>query len=691
MPTLPPSTPSDVLRYGVAWYPEHWPEDRWPEDLRLMREAGINTVRICDFAWSTLEPADGVFELDLFERAIEQAAEFGMKVIIATPTASPPAWLTAAHPDTLAVNQDGVRSPHGGRCHYNVGSATYRQFASRIAGKLGERFGPYPQVIGWQIDNEYNRASYDAETRLRFQDFLRGRYGTLDELNRRWWTRYWSQSYSDWGQIPLPIFPSTEHPWMVHNPALRLDFQRFITQLYATYQHEQIAAIRPHARLEQVFTHNFMGFFDLFDHYALSDELDVAGFDNYIGDGHLDFIRNGAEHDLTRGLKRRNYWVLETQAGATNHMTTNNALNMGEIRSLVYHQIGHGADLISYWQWRSALGGQEQYWGTVLHPDGTPRPHYAEIAQIGAELSQLSPHLIGTTPVSAVALLHRYEDRWALNFHRQHEDFDPIGHLLSYYRPLREAGIGTDIVHPLAPLEGYRLVVAPHLHGLTPEIYEHLSSYLRGGGHLIIGPRSGVKDDDNALLPSKQPGKLAEWAGVEVEQYFSLHQPAAIVGMLGSGQASIWAERLGVRADDVEVLARYGPSNGWLDGQAAVTTRAVGAGRVTVVGAWLDAELMQSVMAAALQRSGVQTALTPPPGVEVCRRSGAAGEVTVIINHSATPQTIQLPAAHDALGGQQVSGDTRLEPYGVLVLTGQLERDLTLRPDAEPVLAGGGQ
>lgn len=656
------------MHYGVAWYPEHWPEARWPEDLQLMRAAGINTVRICDFAWSTLEPQDGVFELDLFERAIGLAGQFGLSVIVATPSASPPAWLTQAHPDTLAVNQDGVRYPHGGRCHYNVASAPYRRYARRMARRLGERFGNRPEVIAWQIDNEYNRVSYDVETKSAFQAWLQQKYGSLEQLNRRWWTRYWSESYSAWVQIPLPMFPSTEHPWMVHNPGLRLDFRRFVTELYAGHQRAQLQEIRASSRPEQVFTHNFMGWFDLFDHYALSADLDVAGFDNYIGDGHLDFTRNGAQHDLTRGFKRKNHWVLETQAGATNHGVVNNALNKGEIRTLVYHQIGHGADLVAYWQWRSALGGQEQYWGNILHPDGTPRPHYQEIQQISQELTLLAPALENTAPVAEVAILHSYEDRWALNFQRQQHDFDPVEHLLSYYRPLREGGVDVDIVHPSTPLERYRLVLAPHLHLLTPVLVQRLTSYVEQGGHLVLGPRSGMKDEDNALLASKQPGGLSALAGVQVEQYYPLGQAIPVVRSDLQGSAIIWSEQLKVLEDDVEVLATYGISNGWLDGQPAVTSRVVGMGRTTVIGAWMDDVLMKEIILSLLSQSDVPATWTLPTGVELCRRAGEGRELTLYINHSSKPKTVSVEVSTDLLSGAEMQGKVILLPHGVLVL-----------------------
>jgi beta-galactosidase len=570
----------------------------------------------------------------------------------------------------LAVSQDGVAYPHGGRCHYSVASPTYRDYSKRIAAKLGERFGPNPHVIAWQIDNEYNRVSYDPETRRAFQEWLRNRYGDLDSLNRRYWTAYWSEAYTDWSQLPLPVFPSTENPWMVHNPGLRLDFKRFVGEQYTSFQRQQIEAIRPHARQGQLFTHNFMGWFDAFDHYLVAQDLDVAGFDNYIGEGHLDYAANGAAHDLTRGFKHRNHWVLETQASYTNHASINNSLDKGEIRSLVFHQVGHGADLVSYWQWRSALGGQEQYWGNVLHPDGTPRPHYAEIRQIGQELARIAPELEGTTPTPQVAILHSYEDRWAINFQRQHADFNPVAHLTSYYRPWREAGIDLDIVHPLAPLGSYRVVLAPHLHILSEDNARHLRAFVEAGGHLVLGTRSGLKDPDNALLPSRQPGLLADLTGVRVEQFYPLQDPIGLDGPIGASAAHTWAEWLAPFSEGVEVLANYGTSNGWLDGQAAVTTRKVGEGRVTMVGAWLDEVSMTALTAWLREASGIQSPLPAPSDVEICCRSGNGRRLILVINHSREAREVQLPwQAQDLLNGESLEGQVSLGPRGVRVLS----------------------
>jgi len=621
---------------GCAWYPEHWDEARWPEDIRLMRLAGINMVRIAEFAWSRMEPREGQFTLDWLERAVALAGKAGVSSVIGTPTAAPPAWLTQQYPETLKVYETGQCATHGGRCHYSPASPKYRELCRPIVEQMARRFGPNPHVIGWQIDNEYNSVSYDPETQRQFQAWLQRKYGTLEELNEHWSGAYWSEDYTDWAQIPLPVGN--------HNPGLRIDFRRFISYLYKTFQKEQVDIIRRYATSEQFITHNFMGWFDLFDHYVVSEDLDLASWDNYVATGHLDFRTNGAGHDLTRGFKRKNFWLMETQPGACTWGGVNNNPDRGEVRSMAWHAVGHGADAVSYWQWRSAPNNQEQYHGTIIAADGNPRPNYEEIAQLGQEFVLVADLLKDTTPVSQVAILHSYDDRWALDFQRHHKDFDPVQHTLSYYKPLREAGYDVDIVHPLAPFTDYRVVIAPHLHLLDEARVNHLTEYVQGGGHLVLGPRSGFKDLYNALLPARQPGPLAASLGAHVEEYFALEGPVAVAGPWGTGEAIIWAEWLQTDAPDAEVMLRYRPSNGWLDDQPAMVTRRVGMGRITYIGAWFDEALMRKVTHWLASTSGLVNEFAElPEGVEICRRFGLQKQAFIIINHNPHPVQVGLP------------------------------------------------
>ncbi|MDT8305682.1 MAG: beta-galactosidase, partial [Anaerolineae bacterium] len=486
------------LQLGAAYYPEHWPEARWPEDVRLMRAAGFTVARLAEFAWSTLETQADGFHFDWLDRAIRLLAENGIASVLGTPTAAPPAWLIQEQPQLMAVGEDGRPVQFGNRCHYCVNAPELHEAMRRIVGAMAAHFANNPHVIGWQLDNEYNRVCYCERCRAAFQAFLQARYGTLDALNAAWTTRYWSQTYSDWAQIPIPRGR--------HNPGLMLAFKQFVTESYRRFQQLQIELLRPHLREDVWITHNFMGWFPGFDHYQLAEPLDLVSWDWYIGTGHHDYLRTGAIHDLTRGFKRQNFWLIETQPGNVNWSGINNSLNKGEARAMAWHAIAHGADAILYWQWRSALGGQEQYHGTLVDQSGQPRPFYDEARQIGADLAAVGELLAGSSVPAEVALLNDYDSRWSISWQAHHEDFDYVAHFTHYYRPLAARNVATDVISAGAGLSGYVLVIAPALLILDQARAEALSSYVDGGGHLVLTARTGMKDRDNALLPARQPG-----------------------------------------------------------------------------------------------------------------------------------------------------------------------------------------
>src|SRR5581483_1101790 len=549
----------DAILLGTAWYPEQWPEAQWEDDLRLMEAANIKVVRIAEFAWSRMEPSQGHYDFAWLERAVTAAGRHHIAVVLGTPTAAPPAWLTRAHPDTLRVDEHGRRVAHGNRAHGSVSSPLYRQYCRIIAEQMARRFGNNPDVIGWQIDNEYGYAlmSYDDQTRQSFQQWLARKYRSLDNLNARWTTLYWSQTYDSWDEIPIPVGQ--------HNPGLMLEWKRFVTDSWNDYQKNQIEVIRQYAGSRQFITGNFMGFFDGFDHYTLAEPLTLAAWDDYVGTGHVDPDHNGLAHDLTRGFKRNNFWVIETQPGAVNWAGVNNFLNRGEVRAMAWQAVAHGADQVGYWQWRSPL--------------------YDEIQQIGREFAAAQQWLRGTTVVSQVALLNSYESRWAIQFQKHHEKYDYVDVLQSYYGPLRRLAQSVDVISPDAPLGNYKLVVAPDLNVIPKNLADHLVDYVRNGGHLVLGPRSGMKDQYNALLPQRQPGHLLDALGARVEQYYALEKEFPVIGNWGTGKTRIWAEQLKILASDAQVIMRFGKSNGWLDDQPAVVTRRFDKGRITYNGA----------------------------------------------------------------------------------------------------------
>lgn len=645
-----------AIAVGTAWYPEQWPEARWDVDLAMMKATGFNTVRIGEFAWSRMEPEEGRFDFAWLDRAIAAAERHGMMVVLGTPTAAPPAWLTQKYPDVLRVDENGTRAGHGARRQFSFASKRYRDFSRRIATEMAKRYGHNPAVVGWQIDNEIGPPSFDDEALVAWHAFLKARYGSIAVLNKRWATQYWSQYYNDFGQVPL-------HATGQQNPALLLDFKHFATATWIDYVQNQVQAIRPLIDPRMFVTTNTMFWNAGFDHFAMHRGLDIAAWDNYIPDGRPDWVANGANHDLVRGYKQRNFWLMETQPGRVDWVPVNRALDPGQVREMAWQAVAHGADAILYWQWRPAANGQETYHGAILGQDGEPNPIQPEIAKTANELAKATPLLADTVPAARIAMIFSYDSRWAIDLQRHHRDFDPVKAFTDFYRPLRVQSQGVAIVPAEADLSRYPLVVAPNLNVVTEDQAKALDRYVRAGGHLVLGPRSGMKDDTDALWPQRQPGPLADLLGARVEQFYALDQDVGITGSV-AGKARIWAEALTPTAGDVRTLATYRDAGGWLDGKPAIVTRSVGRGSITYIGAWLDTATMAKLAANLLADAKVVPIVAgADPDLEIAKRAGAGKRLLIVINHGNVAHPVALPAGASPVGGDWAGG--QIAAHGV--------------------------
>jgi beta-galactosidase len=655
-----------ALALGAAWYPEQWPESRWNDDLDLMQKAHMHVVRVGEFAWSALEPQEGNYNLDWLERAVNLAGKHGLFVILGTPSGAPPVWMATKYPDILVTNEAGRQYTGATRNQYNWNSERYQGFVREIDERLSQRFGHNPYVIGWQIDNEYSRQSFDADTQAQFHVWLEHRYGTLERLNQVWTTTYNNQTYSAWDQIPL--VSGTED----NNPGLWLASKRFISESLRKYQKVQIDAIRKNALPAQKITTNMMGWFDLYDHYTVSEDLDIVSWDNPQVEGHFDPIRNGATHDLMRGLKAQDYWVLESTAGPRGGGNASVMLNKGEMRMAIWSYIGHGADLVSYWQWRDALNGGEQNHGAIVDVDGEPDPIYTEYSQVGREFEKAGPAIQGTSVNADIAILDSYPSRWAIDWQKMNPAYDAVEELRSYYAPLHKLGYSIDIIPPDRDLSKYKLVIAPGLNILTQAEADNLTRYCRHGGHLVLGQRSAMKNEENSRWPQRQPGPLAALLGARVEQYTALDHPVDVSGAWGDAKARLFAEQLTTQASDVQILMRYHAPLSWFDGQPAAVTRRLGSGSISYIGIWPDEDGMKRAVQWMVSESGIKADIfATPEGVEVYRRSAKDREIFIIENASGQPQTITLPVAMDNVLTDEITQRIELPVYGVAVLKKQ--------------------
>jgi beta-galactosidase len=662
-----------VFHFGVDYYPEHWSEANWPEDARLMAEAGFNVVRLAEFAWSMMEPGDGEIDFGWLDRAIEVLAEHELAVILGTPTASPPPWLMSKYPEIYRVGQDGRRLTYGNRREYCPNNPTYLDYSHRITTRMADHYAKNPAVIGWQIDNEFGDRCYCPICTQAFQGWLRNRYGTLESLNQKWGTVFWSHVYTDWPEIPVPASTGG-----VPNPGLALDFYRFSSDSYVDYQKAQVDILRQKCP-NHFITHNLMGFhYDRLNYFDLAADIDFVTWDNYRRTGwdlalEVDPSQAALAHDTMRGLRRQNFWVMEQQAGSGGWEHVGVSPRPGELRLWTYQSIAHGADGILYFRWRTARHGTEQYWHGVLDHHGIPGRRYKEIQGIGDEIKKVGERLLGAQLRSTVAVMLSYDTRFAFQIQPQNPRFSYPRHVQQVYRAMHEDQLPIDVVSPEQDLSQYQLVAAPALHIVSEKLVEKLENFVRAGGVLLLTARSGVKDETNAVIDRPLPGLLSDLCGLEVEEYDSLpagwlNELEFILPELEGGprvSASIWADVLTPKG--ASVVANY--SRGYYAGSPAITMNRYGKGWAIYVGTFGDLALYKKLSSWMIQLAGVYPVLRAPQGIEVTERWQDGKKILFLLNHTQNRMEVMLDQRYaNLLSDTEVEGKILLEPLDVLLL-----------------------
>ena len=655
---------------GVDYYPEQWSDEGWTTDARLMREAGLSVVRIGEFSWAKMEPAEGVFDWGWLDRVINILADEELHVILCTPTAAPPAWLSYTYPDTLPVDVQGHRFHSGSRRHYCVNSAIFRSATQRIVKAMALRYGQHSAVIGWQLDNEFGchntTRCYCENCRTAFRTWLVKRYDSLDTLNAAWGTIFWSQTYTDWEQIDLPNLTVA-----TPNPSHVLDYERFASDSYLAYEQLQIDLLRSTIQSSQWVTTNLMqDMFDI-DYHALAKPLTFISWDSY-PTGHRERVApllylpeetpfqfaydsgdplvTGFGHDLMRGLKQAPFWIMEQQPGQINWADYNPGLRAGTPRLWVWHAAASGADAVVFFRWRAGIFAQEQFHAGLLHHDGSPDLGYHEVVALDSGLADLQSFT--QSPYRAqVALLMTYPDLWALGLQPHNRLFSLQRHLFVYYRAFQRLGIQVDIVSPTASLEGYRLLVAPTLFLSDELLAQTLDQYVKQGGTLLLGVRSGFKTLSNQVTNQPLPGIFRRLVGAVVTDWQSL--PPGVTYDLQTdipglgGAASLWAETLypDLPAQQWEGIATALASftSGPFAGRTALTERLDGDGRALYMGWFPTLEQAQALLAYLAKKAGIERIGDIPDGMVAIRR----GKKTALFNF--TDEDLELLIQGQAL------------------------------------------
>ncbi len=662
---------------GADYYPEHWPRERWDTDARLMQEAGFNVVRLAEFAWVFMEPEEGRFEFGWLDDALGLLGKHAISVILCTPTAVMPAWVARKYPECLATMPNGQRITWGVRKNNCFTSGTYRLLSERVTRAMAEHYASAPNVIGWQTDNEFGGPVCFCETcRADFQDWLRAKYGTLEELNCRWGTHFWGHRYGTWGEIQLPDTSgrwrlSGESHLSTHNPSLCLDFQRYTSYLNVRFQRDQVRLLRELCPKHFV-THNLMGLFSDLNYYDLAEDLDHVSWDNYPVWGRPDIpYASSAAADVMRGLKRKNFWIMEQTAGPGGWSTFGRNPRPGELRKIAYQQVAHGADGMIWFRWRTCTAGREQYWHGLLGHDGKPLRRYREAAQTAQELHKLADELAGTTVKAQVAIIYDYETIWALRIQPGYDGNAYHAAMRRYYDALFRAGISVDMIKPTQDLSQYRVVIAPDFYVMPDQVAQALSDFVSGGGVLLADCRTGVKDETNLCHARTLPGLLSEALGIAIEEYEAMDDGMEYritgKGALGGEYTAIkyvdWTTPQGA-----EVLAGFAQWH--LEGCAAVTRNQFGKGLGYYVSAVVREETFyDQVIAEVLKSARITPIVSPPAGVEVSVRESKDRRLLFVVNHTEERKTVSIPPGKvELLSGAKTGKGIELDRYGVAVI-----------------------
>ncbi|MEU8989659.1 beta-galactosidase [Streptomyces sp. NPDC048558] len=655
MPDLNDATRGRLL-FGGDYNPEQWPEETWHEDVRLMKDAGVNSVTLGVFSWAELEPRPGAREFGRLDRLMDLMHDNGIGVVLATPTSSPPPWMGRLHPETLPRDEDGRTEWWGSRQHFSHSSATYRRYAAAVTEDLAARYAGHPALRMWHINNEYCTYDWGPEAEAAFRRWLQDRYGTLDALNEAWGTAFWSQGYGDWYEV-LP--PRRAH--YMKNPTQVLDFKRFTSDaLLECYLAERDIVARHSPDIPV--TTNFMPFWQGQDAWLWAEREDVVSVDIYpdprdpFGGQHGALI-----HDMTRSQAGGGPWmVMEQAAGPVNWRGVNHPKPAGLNRLWSLQAVARGADAVCYFQWRQSRQGSEKFHSGMVSHAGEHGRTYQEVKRIGAELARLGGKVADSRVDAAeVAVLLDWNAWWAsLQHGRPSSEFDYPQVVRAWHRALWEAHTVTDFAHPEHDLSAYKLVVVPQLYLMTDAAIDHLVAYVEDGGTLVAGFLTGVADEDDRVRPGGMDVRLRELFGIRtLHEWWPLDagEKADVEGFHGT----LWSEEIEA-ADDVAAVTPY--KGGELDGLPAVLRK----GRAWYVSTLPEPHALRTLLADIATGAGVRPTLAGlPAGVEAVRRGG----LLFLLNHGRDAVTVPVPGRHhDLLTGADTADSVELGRYGVAVL-----------------------
>ena len=664
----------NMFALGSYYYPEQWDSSQWERDLKKMSEIGIRFTHFAEFAWGTLEPEEGIYDFEWLDRAVALAGKYGLKVIMCTPSPTPPVWLSKKYPDILIRRDNGVNIQHGRRQHASWSSERYCDFVKNIVTKLAERYGKNPTVIGWQIDNEpghYGLVDYSENAQQKFRLWLRRKYKTIDQLNATWGNTFWSESYQHFDQIRLPNQQELpEKP----NPHAMLDMNRFMADELAGFVNMQADVLHKNISEKQWITTNLIPVFNPVDPVRM-DHLDFTTYTRYLVTGHKKGIGKlgfrlgipediGFPNDQFRNFAGKTFGVMELQPGQVNWGVYNPQPMPGAVRMWIYHVFAGGGKFVCNYRFRQPLKGSEQYhYGMVMTDGVTLSPGGEEYRQVAGEMEQLRmaydpdskmPEYLAARRIGMLFDMNNY---WETDFQKQTDQWNTMSHIHKYYNLLKTFAAPVDIISEKEDFSRYPFLIAPAYQLLDSMLVERWVKYAEQGGHLILTCRTGQKDRNGKLWEAPLAAPVHFLAGID--NLFYDHLPESLQGGVNFGTEKYdwnnWADVITPKKE-TEVWATY--ADQYYKGAASVVHHKLGKGTVTYIGTDTDdGKLEKDVMRRVYEEAKV-TVDDLPYGVVKEWRDG----FYVALNYTSITQNIAIPSRAKILIGSRV-----LEPAGVVV------------------------
>ncbi len=658
------------MLYGGDYNPNQWPREVWNEDMRMFRDAHINSATINVFSWAKLQPNENTYDFSCLDEMVDMLSKENYDIVMATSTAALPAWMVRDYPETMFADYEGRRHHFGGRHNFCPNSQVYRKFASALTRKLAQRYAGNPHITCWHISNEYGVVCYCDNCRKAFQEWLKNRYHTIEALNQAWNMEFWGHLVYNWDEIVVPnVLGDSFNGNRTNFAGLSIDYCRFQSEsILDCYKMERdvIREYIPNALI----TTNLMGTFKALDYFKWAKEMDIVSWDNYPSYD-TPWSMTAMTHDLMRGLKDANFMLMEQTPSQQNWQPYNSLKRPGQMRAQSYQTIAHGADTVQFFQLRRSAGGCEKFHGAVISHAGTENTRvFREVAALGKELEEIGPQVLKTQKHSEIGLIFDWENYWALEYTSgPSTDLRYVDQIHQYYEYFYQRNYSVDMIPADADFSRYKIIAAPVLYMVKAGMKEALEEYVRNGGILITTFMSGIVNESDNVYLGGYPGPLRELAGVFVEEIDALAPEQRGSVTFGDGteaECSLLCDLM--HAEGAEVLASY--SSDFYAGMPAVTRNSYGKGTVYYVGTQLAAEGLARVLSQAAEESGVKASVPEETGLEITCREGEGIRLYFVMNLSdgAKKLPASLVGKYDLLSKAPAGEDAVLQKWDTMIL-----------------------